>query len=310
MRPSRETVVAVAAATGFRQDIVEKVMNLLDLLDALAHHPFLSGRLVLKGGTALNVFLGSAAIERMEDERPEVERAIALVVTRLGYSIRRQPAGFAGGKWVLNYQSSLGGGGNLALDLNFGLRVPLWPVERLESRALGANRATDVPVLDLHELASGKLVALVARRAARDLYDVDRLLGRTDIDDARLRIGFVVYGAMNRIDWRTVSEADVGFDARELRQQLVPVLRSGEEREALAAPGGGELLVERCRAGLARVFPLTDAELAFLERLLEHGDIVPDLLTDDAPLAAAIAANPMLAWKALNVRRHKGLEAR
>lgn len=39
------------------------------------------------------------------------------------------------------------------------------------------------------------------------------MLGRTDIDDARLRIGFVVYGAMNRVDWRTVSEADVGFDA-------------------------------------------------------------------------------------------------
>ena len=204
MKPSRETVVAVAAATGFRQDMVEKVMNLLDLLDALAHHRFLSSRLVLKGGTALNVFLddlprlsvdidlnyiGSAALEGLEAERPEVEDGIRLVATRLGYSIRRRPDSFAGGKWVLNYRSSLGGGGNLALDLNFGLRVPLWPVERFESRVLGKNRATDVPVLDLHELASGKLVALVARRAARDLYDVDRLFGRTDIDDARLRIG-------------------------------------------------------------------------------------------------------------------------
>lgn len=55
---------------------------------------------------------------------------------------------------------------------------------------------------------------------------------------------------------------------------------------------------------------MRDAELAFLERLLEHGDVVPDLLTSDAALVAAIAANPMLAWKALNVRRFKGIDAK
>jgi hypothetical protein len=32
------------------------------------------------------------------------------------------------------------------------------------------------------------------------------------IDSERLRISFVVYGGMNRKDWRTISIADVNFD--------------------------------------------------------------------------------------------------
>jgi hypothetical protein len=160
MKPSRETVVAVAAATGFRQDMVEKVMNLLDLLDALAHHPFLSSRLVLKGGTALNVFLddlprlsvdidlnyiGSAALEGMEAERPEVEDGIRLVATRLGYSIRRRPDSFAGGKWVLNYQSSLGGGGNLALASSRACWAPTVPPTSRCSISTNSHRANSSP---------------------------------------------------------------------------------------------------------------------------------------------------------------------
>ena len=48
---------------------------------------------------------------------------------------------------------------------------------------------------------------------------------------------------------------------------------------------------------------------SFLERLIDHGEIVPALLTNDPALGERIAARPMLAWKALNVRRHAGKRA-
>ena len=47
----------VAESTGFRAETVEKVLHLLKLLDALNSHPFLKGKWVLKGGTALNMFM-------------------------------------------------------------------------------------------------------------------------------------------------------------------------------------------------------------------------------------------------------------
>ena len=46
-----------AAFTGFRTEVLEKVIHLLSLLDTLRLHPFLKKRVGLKGGTALNLFV-------------------------------------------------------------------------------------------------------------------------------------------------------------------------------------------------------------------------------------------------------------
>jgi hypothetical protein len=87
----------------------------------------------------------------------------------------RAATAHAGGKWTFQYQTATGGNDSLQVDLNFMLRVPLWPVVLLDSRPLGPFAARGVPVLDEHELAAGKLAALLAallaRRASRDLFD-------------------------------------------------------------------------------------------------------------------------------------------
>lgn len=57
MRISKERLLTESAATGFRPDVLEKAIRLLNLLDSFRSHPFLKGRLALKGGTALNLFV-------------------------------------------------------------------------------------------------------------------------------------------------------------------------------------------------------------------------------------------------------------
>ena len=57
MRISAEKLSAEADATGFRPDVLEKAAQLLGLLNALPTHPALQGKLALKGGTALNLFI-------------------------------------------------------------------------------------------------------------------------------------------------------------------------------------------------------------------------------------------------------------
>ena len=54
--PSVQTLQRLAGETGYQPGTLEKVLRLLDLLDEINRDPHLSGRLVLKGGTALNVF--------------------------------------------------------------------------------------------------------------------------------------------------------------------------------------------------------------------------------------------------------------
>jgi predicted nucleotidyltransferase component of viral defense system len=316
MRISRESLEREAAATGFRAEILEKVIHLFSLLDGFQKHPFLKGKWALKGGTALNLFwfdvprlsvdidlnyIGQVERAAMLAERPKIEAAIQAVCSREEFTVARIPSEHAGGKWRLRYESGMGTGGNLEVDVNFMLRLPLWPVTPSDSRKLGSHQVVGVPVLDLHELAAGKLAALLSRHASRDLYDAHQLLTRATLDPTRLRLAFVVYGAMNRKDWRTVTADDVGFTPAEVERELLPTLRregeNARDREAAV-----NAWIAETRAALSLVLPMTASELGFLEALLGHGEIKPEFLTADAGLADTICRQPMLEWKARHAR--------
>ena len=88
---SKEKLRAEASATGFRPDVLEKVMQLLNLLEKFQSHPVLKDRIALKGGTAINLFLfdvprlsvdidlnyvGSRDLATMLADTPKVEHAI------------------------------------------------------------------------------------------------------------------------------------------------------------------------------------------------------------------------------------------
>jgi hypothetical protein len=291
------------------------------LLDTLRSHHFLKPRIALKGGTALNLFVfdvprlsvdidldyvGTADRETMLADRPKVEQAIQAVCGRLGIQVKRVPSDHAGGKWRLSYTTVAGRSGTLELDMNFMLRTPLWPHAAADSGRVGAFAATGIPVLDAHELAAGKLAALFGRRASRDLFDVRELLRRGGLDRTKLRLGFVVYGGMNRRDWREVSFDDVQTDPDEVDRLLVPMLRGDLAPDRDHIQTWTEQLVTDCRDLLSMVLPLEPHEREFLDRLNDRGDIAAELLTDDARLQGVIRAHPALLWKALNVKRYSG----
>jgi hypothetical protein len=56
MMLSSSEVLPIAESTGFNPGIIEKVLHLLNILDALTYHPYPKGKWVLKDGTALNLF--------------------------------------------------------------------------------------------------------------------------------------------------------------------------------------------------------------------------------------------------------------
>jgi len=111
---SKERLLAEAALTGFRPEILEKVLRLLGLLEQLSSHSYLKGRIALKGGTALNLFcldtprlsvdidlnyIGSPSRGVMLSERPQVELALEAVCRQENLAIKRIPSDHAGGKW-------------------------------------------------------------------------------------------------------------------------------------------------------------------------------------------------------------------
>ena len=301
--------------------MVEKVLQLLNLLNKLNSHPFLKGKFALKGGTALNLFvldtprlsvdidlnyIGAIEREKMLADRPKFEKAAEAVFSREGFTVKKKPVEHAGGKWRLSYQSFEGLSGNIEVDLNFMFRVPLWPLMTLNSHPVGSYAARGIQVLDIHELAAGKLCALLARQQGRDLFDSHQLLNHEDLEQKRLRLAFVVYGAMNRKDWRTVSLQVVDFKADDLSHRLLPLLRVSSAGADKSPASYGKRLVKECRDRLSLVLPFTDSETEFLNLLLDKGEIVPSLLTSDKDLQERISRHPLLEWKAFNVRQYKG----
>ncbi len=317
MNLRQEDLQNIAKTAGFRAEMLEKVIRLMELLNEFFDDTFLKQRLALKGGTALNLFyfdlprlsvdidlnyIGAVDRNTMLEERRELEAILTSLCRRAGYTIKRVATEHAGGKWRLNYASAVQPGGNLEIDLSYLYRVVFWPVVLKDSCFVGQYQARNIPLLDLHELAAGKLSALMSRRASRDLYDAHRLLVSAEaaqkIDMARLRLAFLVYGGMNRRDWRTIKMEDISFDNSELQNKLVPVLNQKDLQQAEFA----QRLVVECQDVFSNLLPFTENEKFFFDRLLDEGEIEPSLITSDAELQGKIRLHPGLLWKAQNVK--------
>lgn len=315
-----EALMRAAASSGFREDYLEKSIRLLYLLEAIKDDPFLRTRFALKGGTALNLFvlelprlsvdidldyIGSHEKEVMLEERPQVERTLQAICGREGFRVSRIPSEHAGGKWLLRFGSSLGTEGSLELDVNFLLRNPMWNPSTINSRALGEHQAKGIMVLDEHELMAGKAVALLSRRAARDLFDSHGLSRAISLDADKLRLAFVVYGGMNRRDWRDVSLDDIGYNLNEFSNTLLPTLRNEYISSIDNVRDWADRLMIECREELSVLLPLRANEIGFLTSLNEDGELRPELLTSDEELVHKIERQPGLLWKAQNVREYR-----
>lgn len=109
-----------------------------------------------------------------------------------------------------------------------------------------------------------------------------------------LRLAFVVYGSINRIDWRTASVDTVSTTAEDVKRKLLPMLRNEIRPDADLVEAETAVLVEETRELLGILLPLSDAEIAFLSRLNDEGEIDPGLLPDNEDLQVRIQSNPGL----------------
>jgi predicted nucleotidyltransferase component of viral defense system len=313
MKISKKKLQQEAAITGFKMEHLEKVNVLMDLLADFASFPQLKDKIVLKGGTALNLFffnlprlsvdidlnyIGSINRDTMLAERPVLQKNISAVCERHGLTIERNPNHHAGGKMVWRYPSALGQMGNLEIDLNFMYRIPLWPIEFKSSCVVGSKQVYNIPILDPHELSAGKLAALIDRKTGRDLFDAHHLLTKTNLDRPKLRLALIVYSAISRkVDLRQVSPEEISVDITDLNNRLLPLLRKSELTSMKGASNWAKQLVQECQKEFEDLLPLTDNQQDFLHQI-EKGIIKPELISDDSLLNDNIKNHPGVKWSA------------
>jgi hypothetical protein len=117
----------------------------------------------------------------------------------------------------------------------------------------------------------------------------------------------VVYGGINRKDWRYIAIDDVQADPDEIDRMLLPMLRADLVPSKDKVRAWTQALVDDCRERLSAVLPLAPHEVEFLDRLNDRGEVVPELLTADSDIRAIIREHPGLKWKSLNVKKHRGI---
>lgn len=314
LRISNQDLKLETKNKGYRPEMLEKVYHLLNLLEEFMAVPFLSERLVLKGGTAINLFcndqfprlsvdldfnyVGSENKEIMQKEKPQLEDILGDICRRRQYEFHRNPKNHAGGKTVLIYKSVRGTKGHLEIDLNYVYRSPLWEPEWRTSPVW--PKATRTKILNIHELAAGKLNALLERDVSRDLFDSHQLLVKWPLDNEKLRLAFTVYAAMRKQSWQNITVDNVKFSVKDIRDKLIPVLKESEAPEPRfpIVEAWAKKLVEECKSHLSSVLPFKKDEIEFLNRLQNHGEIIPEILSDNVNFCERVKIHPLLHWRA------------
>lgn len=321
MKYSKEQLLMISGSTGFRTEIIEKVLLLMDLLEDFFSDPLLRHKIVLKGGTALNLFylnlprlsvdidlnyIGAIDKITMLRERSIVEKRIFAFCERQGFSIRRQPTVHAGGKLVWRYPSALEHTGSLEIDLNFMYRVPLLPIDTIASCKIGERSINNISVLNINELAAGKFSALIDRALGRDLFDSYQLLSSNLLDIETFRLILIVYLGMSRKkDIREIRAQSIVHDFKEFQDRLLPMLsRQYLNKVSIQNEWAKEMLIT-VQNFLQYLFPLREHEQHFLNALLDFGEIKPELLTNDVQLQDKIKLHPAVQWSAYNIKRNK-----
>ncbi len=320
MSVSREFLERGAADTGFPAAGLEKVVRLGELAGNVGRHPVLGEKLVLKGGTALNLgfgppgrlsvdldfnYVGAVERELMLVERPQIERAVTELARRSGYRVQQSANAFGGRKLFLHYRSVLGPEERIEVDLNFLLRLPLAEPEMRELWQPGDLDRPRLRFVAVEELLIGKLCALLDRCAARDAWDVANLAAEVAavVEGPEFRGRFLILAATldHAPDSYRESRLVERVTQQRVDEQLMPMLVTG------VAPRATDLVTLAWKR-VAPLLVLSDMERGFIEGL-DAGELRTELLFPVNPdEAERLARHPALLWKAKHaLEQHRRL---
>jgi len=197
---------------------------------------------------------------------------------------------------ILGYRNARGLQDTLKLEVNYMYRVSLGAPQEREVR-LTLSPPVRFRLVSLAELTGGKLVALLDRTAARDLYDAAALAGIVDSGDRFMRRVFVAMGGLlpRRLSEYPVERIERATE-RDIETNLYPILASTDRPTR-------DAMLEKVQPWFRQWLALEPEETEFHESL-NSGVVRGNLLFPSEPTAAnAVERHPGLLWKALNAAK-------
>ncbi len=303
----------LAENTRFPAENLEKVLRLRELLIEFHRHTILKGKLVLKGGTALNLFylnlarlsvdidlnyIGHIEREATLKDRPEIVKAVEQIATGLGYQLQNGVDDYALREWHLNFKNHASRSDRIQVEINFLMRTCALPPQELDAVPIGDAAPCRYLVLELEEVFGGKTKAMIDRHHPRDLYDLYRFsTAKLPHNPELLRKVAVLFASTMDHDLRTYRmDRFKVLDQKELERLLYPLLRAADR------PTADEML-KTVSPLLATVLD-HNRETSYLEAMAA-GKYQPQLLfPEQTDIVERIREHPALLWKAANVAEH------
>lgn len=307
-------VKQIASEHKFNTANIEKVLRLVDLLREIYAHPYLKSRFVLKGGTAINVFvfdiprlsvdidlnyIGSPEKDVMLNERSVIREHLQRIhkLQRYEFDFTEN---YGSDRFELWYQNINGNRDRIKLEINYLLRVPLLkPVVSRKRKLFKSIPLPKVTLLAPEELFASKIIALFARHAARDLYDVYHLSieQNSKLNKSLLKLCTIFYGVINREDYRKMSAAIIDrVTPMDIKRTLYPLL----QRELQFNLAKSQQRVKRF---LNPLFRFSKKEKRFIDQFFE-GKYEPELIFNFKSFSKNIVKHPMIEWKLSHITKH------
>ena len=311
MRYIKENIVEFAKSAGFIASNIEKVIRLLDVLNMLFSKSSFKDKLVLKGGTAINLnytnlkrlsvdidldYYGSLNKDVTLKDREALEKELDDFMIEEEYEIStKSRSSFALFSRIYKYQNASGNNDTIKVDINFMDRVHLYPT--IISTVNFFNETVVIRTPAIEELFGMKINALIDRSKPRDLYDTFFLVENIKLfNQEKLKKAVIFYLSLNNIFEINDSTFDKikTINKQNVKTELLPVLKK-DERINL------EEMKEKVIGVLNKLLLLSDKERQYLEEF-SKGIFDPSLLFDE-PIAFRVANHPMALWRTMNLKK-------
>lgn len=305
---TKQEVEKIASATGFIKDNVEKVLRLIDLLEAINTLPEFAGKFALKGGTAINLcivdcprlsvdidldYAKNLPKEEMATVRAELKKNLIDYIQDNGYTLSEKPRGhFALDSLLLSYLATSGNKDNIKLEINYIDRAHILPLEMREVKTAIADHHIRALTLNPIEIYASKAVALFSRATPRDLYDVYTMLEKDVISDyGMFRKCFIFYNMVGgEQDAETLNYDKLDkYSYNDIKRYLKPVIKKDDIFDYKSA-------VEFVKAKMQTLLVPTSSEIEFIQAF-RNKNYHSELLFDDNAILERISTHPMAMWR-------------
>lgn len=311
MKYTKEYISKFANDTGFISSNIEKVIRLLDVLKFVFSESSFKDKLLLKGGTAINLvhtnlkrlsvdidldYFGSLDKDKAIKDRELLEQELDSFMINDEYEISSNyRSGFALFSKIYKYRNASGNIDTIKVDVNFMDRAHLY--FPLITTINYFNKVVTLRTPAIEELFGMKINALIDRSKPRDLYDSVFVVNNFELfKKDMLRKAVVFYLSLNNIFEITNSSFDKikTINHKSVKKELIPVLKKGEIFNLEETQKNVIELLE----GL---LILADKEKLYLSEF-SKGNYNPSLLFDERT-ASNVKKHPMAKWRIANHTR-------